>query len=321
MKILAPFKEISTINKFISAGADEFYIGFHDNEWEKKFGQFSHVNEMTPLKGYANVEGIDSACKIIELIKANNKSVFLTFNARVYSISQLEYIQKKYIDKLKSAGVDGIIASGIDLVKLLKENKIECVLSTLSGVYNSDILNIYRKLGVKRVILPRDLLLTEIKQIVLNNKDIDFEVFMMRNRCRFSESSCVSTHAVNDIGGICHSVECKIKSQYYISKKIDENKVNLNEFLYNGLYMHREACALCSLFEFKELGIKALKIVGRPDSPDEIINVVKMIQKNLEILQNCNTKEEYFEKICIPKIDMHRCSKGFGCYYPESRYQ
>ena len=38
MKILAPISNVEHVQDYIQAGADEFYIGFHDAAWEAAFG-------------------------------------------------------------------------------------------------------------------------------------------------------------------------------------------------------------------------------------------------------------------------------------------
>ena len=43
MKILVPLNNAELLQKYIDAGADEFYIGFHDLQWSEKFGKYADI--------------------------------------------------------------------------------------------------------------------------------------------------------------------------------------------------------------------------------------------------------------------------------------
>ena len=51
---------------------------------------------------------------------------------------------------------------------------ISAVISTISGVYNSDIAKFYKNLGAKRIILPRDLSVSEIEAIIHVVPDMEY---------------------------------------------------------------------------------------------------------------------------------------------------
>ena len=88
----------------------------------------------------------------------------------------------KYKDELK------------ELVEIAKKYRINAVISTIAGIYNSDIAKFYWKLGVERIILPRDLSVDDIERIVTSVPDVEYEAFMMRNGCTFSDSNCLGLH-------------------------------------------------------------------------------------------------------------------------------
>ena len=53
-KILVPLNNRSRLKDLVEAGADEFYMGFHDEDWVKEFGDFTEINRMSGFKKYAN---------------------------------------------------------------------------------------------------------------------------------------------------------------------------------------------------------------------------------------------------------------------------
>lgn len=67
------------------------------------------------------------------------------------------HIKKNSLPKLKKAGVSGIIVSDVNLVPVLIEHGINPVTSSMCGIYNTDLAQIYYDMGVNRLIPPRDL--------------------------------------------------------------------------------------------------------------------------------------------------------------------
>ena len=152
MKILVPLNDVNCLSRYIEAGADEFYLGFYDNAWINRFGKYADINRMSGFGSLANKYNFQQAIEISKQIKSFNRSVFLTLNANTYSISELDYICSNYFPEIKNTGIDGIIISGIDIAKLAMINGIQVVASTMCGIYNSDIAEIYRGYGIKRQI-------------------------------------------------------------------------------------------------------------------------------------------------------------------------
>lgn len=54
MNVLVPLNNISHIDDYIEAGAKEFYIGFYDEAWWEKFGEYADINRLTGFKKDAN---------------------------------------------------------------------------------------------------------------------------------------------------------------------------------------------------------------------------------------------------------------------------
>lgn len=97
MKILVPLNNAELLQKYIDAGADEFYIGFHDLQWSEKFGKYADINRMSGFGMNANRYSFEEILRIAKRIKINNKSVFITLNANTYSEEQIDYILREYV--------------------------------------------------------------------------------------------------------------------------------------------------------------------------------------------------------------------------------
>lgn len=318
MRILVPLNNMEHIDDYIASGAGEFYIGFYDEEWTTKFGDYADINRMSGFKEKANPFSLEDVIDIIKDIKDKGKYIYVTFNSSIYSEEQLNQI-KKYFIVLKEGGVDGVIVSCIELVEIADKLELPAIVSTISGVYNTQIARFYKDRGASRIIIPRDLSVEEIESIVKEVPGVEYEVFMMRNGCIFSDANCLGMHR-NESCSICGSL-INANSQIQIKDEDMEKrqKIELNDLLYTKSF-HENACGLCSIYRFVKMNITACKIVGRTDEWKNICDDIRYVKQNIEIAENCKSQEEFLERMKLPDKSRFMCELGLSCYYPEIRF-
>lgn len=318
MKVLVPLNTLDHLNDYVEAGAREFYLGFYDNSWTEKFGHYADINRLTGFYKSANPNSFEEILELIPKIRSLNTSVYVTFNSSLYSEEQIQYI-RHYFEKLKEVNIDGVIVSCMELVKLAKQLDVPCVASTICGIYNSDIAIEYFNAGAKRLILPRDLNTQEILSIVNNVPDAEFEVFMMRNGCVFSDSNCLGLHRLENCA-ICANLAGSVHDMYIRnSHESHRNQAQDNDRIYTEEF-HKNTCGLCSIYDFVKAGIHAGKIVGRSDDWEYICKDINLVYENEKIAKKCTTREEYFKKMKYPEDKEMMCNNGLTCYYPELRF-
>ena len=101
---------------------------------------------------------------------------------------------EEYVYKLVCAGVDGFIVSCPEAVDLVVRMGGSPVISCVGSVYNKETATFYQKLGVKRIIVPRDLSMKEVESLVRKCPELEFETFIMRNGCILSDGNCLGLH-------------------------------------------------------------------------------------------------------------------------------
>lgn len=318
MKVLVPLNNKEHIKDYVEAGAEEFYIGFYDQKWYDQFGEYADINRMSGFKKTANPFDFEEVVAVIQEVKSLGAFIYVTFNSSVYNDAQLEII-KDYMQVLKKAHVDGVIVSCMELVQMANEIGVSSVVSTISGVYNSDIARFYQDLGAKRIILPRDLSLEEIEAITKAVSEVEYEVFMMRNGCRFSDSHCLGFHR-SEKPSICSYIgganrKLHMKEENFKTK----HEAELNDMMYTQSF-HNNACGLCSIYRFVKLGITAGKIVGRSDEWQYVCQDIAYVKKNVALAKACESEEEYLAKMTFPENSTFMCKLGLSCYYPEVRF-
>lgn len=318
MNVLVPLNNIDHIDDYIEAGAVEFYIGFHDEAWHERFGEYADINRLTGFKKTANPYSFEEVIEIIKRVKQKGVQVYVTFNSSIYNQAQLDYIEG-YIERLKDTHLDGVIVSCVELIQLAKKIGIPSVMSTIAGVYNSDMVRFYHDMGAKRVILPRDLSTEEINDIIKNSPEIEYEIFMMRNGCRFSDSNCLGFHRLEKTS-ICACIGQAGRDLHVGGKNFKEkHEIELNDIVYTN-HFHNLTCGICSIYRFIKLGINAGKIVGRSDEWRNICDDIRLIKQNVEIAKDCESEEEYLERMIFPNEHEVMCKMGLSCYYPEVRF-
>lgn len=316
MKILVPFNNEQFLPAFLDSGAEEFYMGFYDPEWTEVFGEYSDINRLSLFQDIANRYTIEDIGRISERLHASGASLFITMNAPGYNEEQLEWISG-YLKKLKRYSVDGVITGISELVPMIREEGMTAVGSTMCGIMNRDLASWYRKQGMQRLILPRELSSSEIADIIQAEPELEYEVFIMRNGCHYEDHQCLGLHG-GEKGALCYSIrhgEARImtREDYYKEAMIDTHEKFCSQF-------HVFACGQCAVYRFMEMGVNALKIVGRLDDMQDVLMDIRLTAENIRIASQCSSEEEYLRYMRLPGDPEVYCCNGFSCYYPEIRW-
>lgn len=319
MNILAPVNSLEHIPDLFEHGAKELYVGFHDPNWTCAFGAHANLNRMSSFGHDANPYTLDQLEPIIETAHRHGTAVFITLNAESYSKAMLEII-RGYLAELRAMRADGIIVSEIAAARIVLEAGMNAVASTMCGIYNRDLAAFYIREGIKRIILPRDLSLSEIESIVSFAPEAEYEVFMMRSGCKFSDSFCLGFHYAKH-GALCQNLRRSRVS--VLGEKLsfhDRQRALLNEMTYQSLFSLSEACGLCALYRLSKLGIAACKIVGRAEAPGKILRDIDIVRTNLQVVKRVASEAEYLRDMIFPEDRDRICFMGKSCYYPEIRF-
>lgn len=318
MQILAPLNNLSNLERFISLGADEFYLGYEDKEWDRTFGKYNELNKMSSIKGSDIAEWSELPC-VINQVKNTGKACYIAINGFSYTDSQIDFFEKRF-EKLAEMNIDGVILGAPELFSIANKYGIAIHASSMTNCYNDFLVKHYQELGAKRIIFPRDISISNIKELRRLTPNIEFEVFLMRVGCRYSDPNCLCLHGGKH-GGICGYLN-RAKRILYSSKTgfQETHDYSLNNELYERMFHVLPACGLCAIFDFVKMGIDACKIVGRYENDDEVAEDIRLVSNNITIAKACNTKEEFLSRMITHTIHTTRCYMSMGCYYPEARF-
>lgn len=172
VELLSPAGDLNRLKAALLYGADAVYVGGR---------KYSLRANATNLSLEEIKEATDFAHKL-------GKKVYLTLNI-VFHNEDLKEV-KDYIKDVVEAGIDAFIVSDISLVKYIKDNfKVEAHISTQNTTNNKMSALFLKEVGADRVVLGRELSLSEIKEICALNI-IDTEVFIHGAVCSFYSGRC-----------------------------------------------------------------------------------------------------------------------------------
>lgn len=310
---LVPLNGAQNIQLYAAAGAKEMYSGFYDSAWEEAFGPGADLNRMSGFGRSANALSFQELLTAVQEARALGCSFYVTFNASSYSAQALPWLHA-YFTQLAWAGTDGVILSGPEYIELAHACGLRAVASTMCGIYNSRIAGLYAQWGMDRLILPRDLSLDELRQIMMEYPQLEYEVFLMRNGCVFSDSHCLGVHGM-DCGALCGELREASRTLGGRGGLNAQSAFEVSDLHCN--VFHKYACGQCALWDLEQMGECAYKIVGRSDGSQALAEDVALTAANIEIARACSTREEYLQNMRPNPYEDIVCDRGLNCYYPE----
>jgi len=258
IELLAPAKNLSTGIAAINAGADAIYIG------ASKFGARSAASN--------SLEEID---KLIEYAHQFRVKVYITLNTILYD-NELKEVND-LIWKLYDLKADGIIIQDMGILEM-DLPPIPLIASTQMDNYSLEKIKFLESIGLKRVILARELSLGQIREI-RKNTNLELESFVHGALCvglsgRCYLSSYLSGRSANR--GECIQA-CRLP---YTLIDGDNNTIVKNK----PILCLKDFNLSNNLEELIEAGITSFKIEGRLKDEDYVSNVVAYYNKRLNEL-------------------------------------
>ena len=215
MKITAGLGSIDEYERFVQAGADEFFCGYVPFSWAEKYGTVMPLNRREVL--CCNVQlGAYSELEILSrMVKKYKKPVHLTFNSLYYLPEQYPEIGD-IIEKCMGIGFRSYIIADPALLVYLKSRGISCEihLSGETGEVNSEMLKMFRRFPLKRLIFHRKNTFRDMQSVIASQREVEkqagirpeagmeFEAFVLNEMCQFTGAFCNSLHC-DEMGYLC----------------------------------------------------------------------------------------------------------------------
>ncbi len=263
-ELLIPAGNLEKLKIAYLYGADACYMGMQG---------FSLRAEKSELK-------FNETEKAIKLARKYKKRIYIALNSFIYDdeIKKLE----KVIKKLNQLKPDALIIAdpGVIHVADRLKNKIPIHLSTQANTLNSESIKFWKKNGVKRIVLARELSHTQLKKIRKAIGNTEIEIFIHGALCISYSGKCyLSKYLVDKDAnrGEC-TQPCRWEWEANETIKPDRKLKFEEEDGVNYVLNSKDLCLLKKFPEIFKLKPASLKIEGRMKSA-YYVAVISMIYR------------------------------------------
>lgn len=324
--IIAPVNSPAEVEPLAAAGAGELYCGLIDASWNRKYSPVCSPNRREWRD--SNLKSFRELASVVTRAHKRSLPVSLALNAPYFAGCQ-EKDLASYARKAAEAGVDAILLADIGALLLLREMDLGVKLhvSSVAGVYNSQAVSFFKRLGVHRIILPRHLTLSEIRSIMKSHPKIKFEVFTLFNRCIHSDGLCTFLHGDESFGLGANMCARKHRITAKPSNAMIRASIGRLDKVYHtpaGITQNLAfTCGLCGLHDLVKWGVYGVKIVGRGKPlwmREYGVKIIRTLLKHIE--EDKPSRGEFIKDVrtIIEHTvfsDTSRPCTDFNCFYPE----
>ena len=265
-----PAGNIEAFHAALEGGADAVYLGL------KNFN----------ARGRAKNFLVHQLQSLLKEAKQANVKVHVTLNTLVKNSEIPELLDTLYM--LSQTDVDAVIIQDLGSYYLIKKffPELNIHASTQMAVHNSAGAEYMRKLGFERVILFREITLSELK-LLKTRTTADLEIFVHGALCYSFSGQCLFSSYLGGMSANRGQCRQPCRRLYNVNGE--------DKYLFNL----KDNQQLWQVEEFKKLGIASLKIEGRMKSAEYVFNTAKAYRAALD--GNLSSAEDMHEDLAREK--------------------
>lgn len=303
IELLAPAGDLERLKIAVLYGADAIYIG------GKRFS----------LRSRANNFSLADIAEGVAFAKAHGARVHVTVNMLPHE-EDLDGLAD-YLIALRDAGVTAIIAASPAIAMCAKQvaPQLEVHLSTQHSTTNSAAIRYWKKKGMDRVVLARELTLDQL-QATMQHAVLPVEVFIHGGMCISYSGRCMLSNHMTmrdaNRGGCAQS--CRWKYRLY------EGETALHDETHHFSMSSKDLLALPYLPELIRMGVASVKIEGRMKSTYYIATLVHTYRRAIDEIYaegalSQTSLQQYLKE--LSKAESRPCGPGFYLGMPKANDQ
>ncbi|HJQ27540.1 MAG TPA: DUF3656 domain-containing protein [Blastocatellia bacterium] len=289
-EVMSPAGYWPQLQAAIEAGADAVYFGL------KHFSARAKV-------GFALTE----LAEVMRALHRRGVKGYVTFNTLVFDHELAD--AARTLAEIAAADADAIIVQDVGIARLAQQiaPELEVHGSTQMSITSAEGVQLAERLGIRRVVLARELSLEEIRAI-RDAAACELEMFVHGALCVSYSGQCFSSEAWG--GRSANRGQCAQACRLPYEMLVDDEPRPLGDARY--LLSPGDLYALRQMPEIIRLGVSALKIEGRYKDADYVALTTQAYRKAVdeawaELPLSINRKEELqLEQVY---------SRGLGPYF------
>lgn len=240
------------------------------------------------LRAFADNFSREEIVEAVKFCHQRDVKVYVTVNIVAHN-KDFDSLPE-YLIFLQNAEVDAVIVSDIGIAKLTKEvaPKLDLHISTQANVTNKFAAKIYADMGASRIVLARELSLTEIKEIRdYLPKEVELEAFAHGAMCISYSGRCLLSNYLS--GRASNRGECiqACRWNFEIREKTRGGEFMPIEEDNRGTYIlnSKDLNMLQHLDDLAAAGVTSFKIEGRMKSPYYVATVTNAYRRAVDLLE------------------------------------
>lgn len=302
LELLSPARNLECGICAIDHGADAVYIG------ASKFGARAAAGN--------SIEDITTLCQYAHQFGAK---VYVTVNTVIYDNEMHETVE--LVRQIEKAGADAILLQDMGLLEELRHNGIGITIhaSTQTDNRTADKVRWLASLGMRRVVLARELSVEEIAEIHRAVPEVELEVFVHGALCVSYSGQCYASQLCfnrsanrGECAQFCRMTFDLIDAD---GKEIERSR---------HLLSLRDMAQIDNMERLADAGAVSFKIEGRLKNTDYVKNVTAAYSERLNDI--CKRNPQKFRR-----ASMGRCTytftpniqksfnRGFTTYFADGR--
>lgn len=268
LELLAPAGNFSKLKTAVYYGADAVYIG------GKSFS----------LRAFSDNFTDDEIVEAVKFAHGKNVKIYVTVN--IFAKNSDFEKAAEYFRFLERAKVDAVLITDVGLISLCKKvaPELKIHLSTQANTLNKYAVKFWGELGLERVVLARELSLSEIKEISEFNPETQLEAFVHGAMCISYSGRCLLSNYFN--GRDANRGECvqACRWQYELREKSKNGEFFPIEEDERGSYIlnSKDLNMIEHIDEMAEAGVCSLKIEGRMKSEYYLATVINAYRRAID---------------------------------------
>lgn len=269
VELLSPARDFIALNAAIKNGADSVYVGIEGCNMRANITNFTLENLKDAVKQCHDAD----------------KKIFVCTNT-IMKNKDITYF-KEILPVLNSYEVDALIISDIGALKLAKEIDIDIHMSIQANISNFEALNLLEELGVKRVVLSRELSLAEIGKIA-QNTNLEIETFIHGAMCVAVSGRCFLSSSLYDKSANCGECLQPCRKRWKLISEDEEEFELVQAENESHILSPKDLCMIKHVPELIESGIDAFKIEGRARPADYVATVTRVYRESIDRYEGGN---------------------------------
>ena len=268
-ELLAPAGDMECLETAIRYGADAVYLG--GPELQLRSGKVGFDRrELERAVSYAHLAG---------------RKVYVTVNS--FAFNREIGLVPEYAQYLQDIGADAAIVTDIGVLAEIKKSApfLPVHVSTQANCMNWRAACVYRDMGASRVILARELSLSDIAQIRANTpKDLELEAFVHGAMCMAYSGRCLISSYLNGRSG--NRGECTQPCRWGYALMEEKRPGEYFPVEEDGdcsaILSSHDLCCIDILDDMKKAGIVSFKIEGRMKTAYYVATAVNAYRMRLD---------------------------------------